>query len=234
MKAVVYTRYGSPDVLQLREVAKPAPRDNEVLIRVRAAEVTKADCELRSFNFPVKWFWLPLRVAFGLLTPRRQVLGGYFSGEIESVGKEVSRFKPGDQIFGSTGLRMGAYGEYICLPASHTMVAKPNNMSFEEAAAVPLGGLNALHFLRKANIRNEEKVLVNGAGGSIGPLSADRRLVRDALGLLHVAAMDATSFHQLCVEPHAELAGGNRCHGPRSHRDRGRRDYFRNMRCLRG
>lgn len=171
-----------------RRGEKPAPRDNEVLIKVRAAEVTKGDCELRSFNFPVKWFWLPLRVAFGIRRPRKRVLGGYFSGEVESVGKEVSKFKPGDQIFGSTGLRMGAYGEYICLPASHTMVAKPNNMSFEEAAAVPLGGLNALHFLRKANIQVGEKVLVNGAGGSIGTFGVQ---LAKAMGA-EVTAVDST------------------------------------------
>lgn len=168
MKAIVYTEYGSPDVLQLKDVEKPTPMDDEVLIKVQAAEATKADCELRSFNFPVKWFWLPLRIAMGLKKPKRQVLGGYFAGEVESVGKDVSKFMKGDQVFGTTKLRMGAYGEYVCLPASYTIVPKPNNMNFEEAAAVPLGGLNALHFLRKADIRNGEKVLVNGAGGSIG------------------------------------------------------------------
>jgi NADPH:quinone reductase-like Zn-dependent oxidoreductase len=123
---------------------------------------------MRSFNFQVKWFWLPLRVAFGVLKPKKQVLGGYFAGEVESIGKDVSKFNKGDQVFGATKLRLGAYGEYVSLPASYTVVPKPYNMSFEEAAAVPLGGLNALHFLRKANIQNGEKVLVNGAGGSIG------------------------------------------------------------------
>ncbi len=168
MKAIVYTKYGSPDVLQIKEVEKPTPKEDEVLIKVHAAEVTKADCEMRSFNFPVKWFWLPMRVAFGLTKPKKQVLGGYFAGEVESVGKDVSKFKTGDQVFGSTQLRLGAYGEYVCLPDSYTLVSKPFNVSFEEAAAVPLGGLNALHFMRKANIQNGEKVLINGAGGSIG------------------------------------------------------------------
>ncbi len=141
MKGVVYTKYGSPDVLQLKEVAKPIPKDDEVLIKVHAAEATKADCELRSFNFPVKWFWLPLRIAMGLIKPKKQILGGYFAGEVESVGKDVSKFKKGDQVFGTTRLRLGAYGEYVCLPASYTLVPKPYNMSFEEAAAVPLGAL---------------------------------------------------------------------------------------------
>ncbi|MCZ6893902.1 MAG: NAD(P)-dependent alcohol dehydrogenase [Gammaproteobacteria bacterium] len=168
MKAIVYTRYGSPDVLQLKDVEKPVPPDDEILIKVRAAEATKSDCEMRSFNFPVKWFWLPLRIALGIRKPKRQILGGYFSGEIESVGKDVGKFKKGDQVFGTAKLRLGAYGEYVSLPADYTIVPKPVNMSFEEAAAVPLGGLNALHFLRRAKIQAGHKVLVNGAGGSIG------------------------------------------------------------------
>ncbi len=168
MKAIVYIEYGSADVLRLEEIAKPTPNDAEILIRVRAAEVTKSDCELRSFSFPVKWFWLPLRLAMGITRPKRQVLGCYFSGEVEAVGKDVSKLKVGDQVFGSTQLRMGAYGEYVCLPAEYTISAKPSNMSFEEAAAVPLGGLNALHFLRMARVQKGEKVLINGAGGSIG------------------------------------------------------------------
>ena len=188
MKAVVYTKYGSPDVLQLNEVEKPYPANDEVLIEVCAAEATKADCELRSFNFAVKWFWLPLRLAMGLIKPRRPVLGGYFSGEVESVGKDVCKLKKGDQVFGSAQLRMGAYGEYVCLPASYTIVQKPNNISFEEAAAVPLGGLNALHFMRKANIKNGERVLVNGAGGSIGTFGIQ---IAKSMGA-EVTAVDST------------------------------------------
>jgi NADPH:quinone reductase-like Zn-dependent oxidoreductase len=188
MKAVVYTKYGSPDVLQVKEIEKPAPGDDEVLIKVHAAEATKADCELRSFNFPVKWFWLPLRVAMGLLKPKRQVLGGYFAGVVDSVGKNVSKFKQGDQVFGAARLRMGAYGQFLCLPASYTIAPKPYNMNFEEAATVPLGGLNALHFLRKANIRKGEKVLVNGAGGSIGTFGVQ---IARAMGA-EVTAVDST------------------------------------------
>jgi len=168
MKAIVYSEYGPPDVLQLKEVAKPVPADKEVLIRVRAAEATKSDCEMRCSKFAVKWFWLPLRLAMGVTKPRKQILGGYFAGEVEAVGKDVTKFKAGDQIFGSAGLRLGAYGEYDCLPASNTLGPKPHNLSFEEAAAVPFGGLNAIHFMRLANIRSGEKVLINGAGGSIG------------------------------------------------------------------
>jgi NADPH:quinone reductase-like Zn-dependent oxidoreductase len=168
MRAVVYSEYGSPEVLQLKEVGKPVPGDDEVLIRVHAAEATKSDCEMRCSKFAVKWFWLPMRIALGVNKPKRQILGGYFAGELESVGKDVSKFKIGDRVFGAAQLRLGAYGEYMCLPTNYTIVPKPDNMSFEEAAAVPMGGLNALHFMRKANIRSGEKILINGAGGSIG------------------------------------------------------------------
>jgi NADPH:quinone reductase-like Zn-dependent oxidoreductase len=168
MKAIVYRKYGGPDVLHLEMVKKPAPKDNELLIRIHAAEATKSDCELRSFKFPVKWFWLPLRVAFGLFKPNKTILGSYFAGEVETVGKDVSTFKSGDQVFGATGLQFGAYGEYVCLPDNYTIALKPINLSFDEAAVVPLGGLNALHFMRIANIRSGERVLINGAGGSIG------------------------------------------------------------------
>jgi NADPH:quinone reductase-like Zn-dependent oxidoreductase len=168
MKAIVYFEYGSPDVLQLREVEKPVPADDEVLIKVHAAEATKSDCEMRCSKFAVKWFWLPMRIAMGISKPKKQILGGYFAGEIESVGKDVSKFKIGDQVLGAAQLRLGGYGEYLCLPDNYTIVLKPNNMSFAEAAALPFGGLNALHFMRRANIRSGEKVLVNGAGGSIG------------------------------------------------------------------
>lgn len=195
MKAIVYTKYGAPDVLQIKEIEKPEPGDNEVLIKVHAAEATKADCELRSFNFAVKWFWLPLRVAMGVLKPKKQVLGGYFAGEVETVGKDVSKFEKGDQVFGTTGLLFGAYGEYVCLPDSYTIVPKPHNMSFEEAAAVPLGGLNALHFMKRANIRNGEKVLINGAGGSIGTFAVQ---IAKAMGA-EVTAVDSTIKEEMLL-----------------------------------
>jgi NADPH:quinone reductase-like Zn-dependent oxidoreductase len=168
MKAVVNRSYGTPEVLQIEMVDKPRPGDNDLLIRVRAAEATKADCEMRSFKFAVKWFWLPLRIAIGLFKPRKIILGGYFSGEVEAIGRNVSKFSKGDQVFGSAGLGFGAYGEYICLLESCTIALKPGNLTHSEAAVVPLGGLNALHFMRLAHIRSGEKVLINGAGGSIG------------------------------------------------------------------
>ncbi len=188
MKAVVYTKYGTPDVLEIKEIEKPEPFDDEILIKIHAVEATKADCELRSFNFAVKWFWLPLRVAMGMSKPKKQVLGGYFAGEVETIGKGVSKFKKGDHVFGTTRLLFGAYAEYLCLPANYTIVPKPHNMSFEEAAAAPLGGLNALHFLKKANIRNGEKILINGAGGSIGTFAVQ---IAKAMGA-EVTAVDST------------------------------------------
>jgi len=211
MKAITYSRYGPPEVLQLKGVPKPVPKDDEVLIRVRAAEATKADCEMRSFNFAVKWFWLPLRIALGVSKPRRQILGGYFSGEIAALGKDVSNFTAGEQVFGGAGLSLGAYGEYVALPASYTIVAKPNNMSFAEAAAVPLGGLNALHFMRKAMIRPGDKILINGGGGSIGAhavqiaksMGAEVTAVDSAIKEAFLARIGADHFIDYTVEDFA-------------------------------
>jgi NADPH:quinone reductase-like Zn-dependent oxidoreductase len=158
------------------------------LIKIFAAEATKSDCEMRSFKFAVKWFWLPLRIGLGIKKPKRQILGGYFSGEVESFGKDVSRFSVGDQVFGSAQLRMGSYGEYLCLPANYTIGPKPKNLSFAEAAAVPLGGFNALHYMRKANIKSGEKVLINGAGASIGTFAVQ---IAKAMGA-EVTAVDSS------------------------------------------
>jgi NADPH:quinone reductase-like Zn-dependent oxidoreductase len=168
MKAICYSRYGNPDVLHLEDVSTPEPGPGEILVKVRAAEATKSDCELRSFRYAVKWFWLPLRLAIGVRRPRRRILGGYFAGEIAALGRGVTGFAIGDAVFGSAGLRLGAYAEYVTLPADSAIAPKPQNMTFTEAAAVPLGGLNALHFMRLARISPREAVLVNGAGGSIG------------------------------------------------------------------
>ncbi len=176
MKAVVWTKYGSPDGLQLREVATPAPKDNEVLIKVHAATASTPDTELRRLKLPLL-FAIPLRLYLGFIKPTRiTILGTEFAGEIVAVGKEVTRYQPGDQVYGYTGLGMGTYAEYMCLPEKPSALAgvmaeKPANITYEEAAAVPFGGLEALHSLRKANIQRGQKILIVGAGGSIGTYS---------------------------------------------------------------
>ncbi len=167
MKAIIYEQYGPPEVLQLREVEKPTPNDHEVLIRIGAVTVNMGDCEMRRREIP-NMIWFLIRLFFGLRKPRKRILGAYFAGEIETVGKGVERFQAGDQVYAASGARFGGYAEYICLPGTATIAARPANMNVAEAAAVPLGGLNALHYLRKARIRDGDRVLVNGAGGSFG------------------------------------------------------------------
>jgi NADPH:quinone reductase-like Zn-dependent oxidoreductase len=193
MKAITYSRYGPPEVLKVEEVDKPVPRDDELLIRVRAVEATKTDCELRSFRYAVKWFWVPMRIAMGVRAPKRPILGMYFAGEVEAVGSRVRHFAPGDAVFGSAGFRLGAYAEYVALPARSALVPKPANMSFVDAAAVPLGGLNALHFMRRARIQPGETVLINGAGGSIGAHAVQ---IAKAMGA-DVTAVDHTVKHDI-------------------------------------
>jgi 2-desacetyl-2-hydroxyethyl bacteriochlorophyllide A dehydrogenase len=167
MKAILCTKYGLPNVLQLGEVKKPTVKDGEVLIKIYATTVTAGDCEIRSFKIKTL-LWLPARIYMGLRKPKRPILGMELAGEIESVGKNVKLFKKGDSVFADTGFRFGSYAEYICLPSTNAMAIKPVNMTYEEAAAVPIGGLNALHFLIKGTIQRGEKVLIYGASGSIG------------------------------------------------------------------
>jgi len=167
LKAIVWTRYGEPDGLELREVTKPIPKDDQVLIRTIATSVTAVDCEMRRLKLPFG-LGLPMRLYMGLLHPRNRILGQELAGVIEAVGPAVTRFKVGEEVFGVTGFGFGAYAEYICLPQEAALAGKAVNMSFEEAAVLPTAGLEALHFLRKAAIKPGEKVLIIGAGGSIG------------------------------------------------------------------
>jgi len=149
MKALIWTKYGSPDGLQIGEVEKPTPEDNEVLIRVHAATVTAGDCEMRSLKFPL-FLSLPMRMYVGLTRPTRiKIIGQELAGEIESVGQAVKRFKKGDQVFAATGLGFGAYAEYKCLSEDAVLVIKPANMTYEEAAAVPVGDLKHYIFSEK-------------------------------------------------------------------------------------
>jgi NADPH:quinone reductase-like Zn-dependent oxidoreductase len=167
MRAIVSTGYGSPDVLELREIEKPTPKDHEILIRLRAATVTTADWRARSLQMP-PGFGPMARLMFGFSGPRQPILGTELAGEIVSVGKEVTRFSPGDAVFAYCGVAMGCHVEYRAMAESGAVAHKPANLSFEEAAALSFGGTTALSFFRRAKIRSGERVLVCGASGAVG------------------------------------------------------------------
>jgi NADPH:quinone reductase-like Zn-dependent oxidoreductase len=197
MKAIIWTRYGSVDGLELREVEKPTPKDNEVLIKIHAATAATPDTEFRRLKLPPLYV-IPLRLYIGFIKPTRiTILGTEFAGEIEATGKDVTGYKSGDQVFGYTGLSMGTYAEYICLTQkpsgmSGVIGKKPVNLTYEEAAAVPFGGLEALHSIRIANIQLGQKVLIVGAGGSIGTYSIQLAKLYGAevTGVDHTSKLD--------------------------------------------
>ena len=166
MKAIVCTKYGSPEVLQLRDLEKPHPKNDEVRIRVRATAVTSSDCIVRGFRIPVA-LWIPARLVLGLRRPRK-ILGMVLAGDVETIGKGVRLFKEGDRVFGLDPFAFGAYAEYKCLQESGVLAPIPANLTYEEAAAIPYGDMLALHFLRKGRIRSGKRVLVYAASGAVG------------------------------------------------------------------
>ncbi len=168
MKAVICPKYGSPDVLQLIQIAKPTPKDNEVLVKVHATTVTVGDVRMRGFNVPLQ-FWIPSRLYLGITKPRRSILGMEVAGEVEAVGSAVTRFKVGDAVMASTfTTNFGGYAEYKCMPEDGVLAIVPASMTYEEAVALPIGGQTALRFLHAANLRAGMNVLIYGASGSVG------------------------------------------------------------------
>ena len=163
MKAIVCTKYGPPEVLQLKEVPKPVPKNTEVLIKIHATSVNRTDCGFRKPEYPVI-----IRLVNGILKPKKTILGSELAGDIEAIGKDVKTFKPGDQVFGLSIPDFGAHAEYICLPETASITTKPANMSYTEAAAVCDGLMLAITYIRKIDFSNERKILIYGASGSIG------------------------------------------------------------------
>jgi NADPH:quinone reductase-like Zn-dependent oxidoreductase len=195
MKAVVCTRYGPPDVLRLRELPKPVPKHDEVRIKMHATAVTSSDCIVRSLRVPAS-MQIPARLVVGITKPRKRVLGMVLAGEIEAVGKNVRSFREGDPVFGFDRFGFGAYAEFKCLSEAGVLTAKPSNLSFEEAAAIPYGGLLGLHFLRRGKIRRGQRVVVYGASGAVGTsvVQLAKHFGADVTGVCSTANLGLVSF----------------------------------------
>lgn len=191
MRAIVCTRYGPPEVLQLADVEQPTPKPNQVCVQVFATAVTSSDCAIRGLAFPFAYRLLA-RLALGLTAPRRRILGMVLAGEVASVGRDVRSFKEGDQVFGLDRHIFGTYGEQVCWPHDTVLAARPVNLTYEEAAAIPFGGLLALHYLRRANIRNGQRVLIYGASGAVGTSAVQlaRYFGTDVTGVCSTANLD--------------------------------------------
>lgn len=192
MKAIIYEKYGPPDVLQLKDIARPTPKDDEVLIEIHATTVTSGDARMRALNVP-RGFGLPSRLALGIFTPRAKILGMEFAGVIAEVGKNVSRFEPGTAVFGMSDSFGGCYAQYRAFPENGGLAKKPANISFEEAAALCFGGTTALDFFRRGNLRKAERLLVNGASGAVGTAAVQ---LAKYLGA-HVTAICSTAKLEL-------------------------------------
>lgn len=214
MKAIIWTAYGPPEVLELRDVAKPAPAEHEVLIRVHATTVTAGDCEMRSLQFPLL-LRFAMRLWVGWRKPRGATIPGTeFAGEVVAVGKGAARFQVGDAVFGSAGMHLGAYAEYISLSEKGSIAPMPASMSFEDAAALPFGGRDALHFLRKGHLERGQHILIIGAGGSIGTFAVQ---LAKHIGA-EVTAVDSSEKLDMLLELGADhvvdyTTGGEACGG---------------------
>lgn len=204
MKAIICPKYGPPEVLQLREVSKPVPKDNQILIKNHATTALLGDCEIRGFNFSHlgPGLRLLMRLGFGLTGPRRKILGQQLAGVVEEIGKKVTKFKPGDEVYACTGLGLGSYAEYKTLSENGVIAFKPKNMTFEEASTIPVGGSEALHFIGMANIQSGQTILVNGAGGSIGIIAVQLARSKGAV----VTAVDSGGKFEML-----KSLGANHC-----------------------